>query len=223
MRTSERLRKLKAWAKETLCDGREMKAPGQGMDLTDIRRKDPDCYLGWAPAWLDRTGDPTPKLIDSTDSVCPCIIIMPNQAYAKYMEEKRFDRYNNIHRSKQMGQQLSVQMLFGVYEPGIRLPGFLESAEESGKGVDISLLLEGTEQGLYTLLNWMDDCKQALLGQKMIPQTDLALDEESVTTSLYTDQNYVVDRRPMYYGFVNALFNCYADEGANPSTNQYLL
>ena len=147
---------------------------------------------------------------------------MPNQAYAKYMEEKRFDRYNNIHRPSEMGQHLSVSILFSVYEPGVRLPGFIDSVGEKGQGLDMSLILDGTEQGLLTRFNWMDDCIFKLLGQKMIPKTDLWVEEETITYSLYTDQSYVVDRRPVYYGFVNVSFGCYADEGVNPGIDQYL-
>ena len=71
-------------------------------------------------------------------------------------------------------------------------------------------------------MNWMDDCMYKLLGTKMIPKTDLFVDEETVTYSLYTDQNYVVDRRPLYYGFVNAVFNCYANEAPNPEIEELL-
>ena len=69
----------------------------------------------------------------------------------------------------------------------------------------------------------MDDCIELLLGQKMIPHTDLFLDEATTTYSLYTDQSYVVDRRPIYYGFVNATFGCYAEEGQNPAIENYLI
>lgn len=218
MRTTERLRGLKAWATENLCAGRSMKAPGANMNIGEIVRQEPCCYLAWAPTRADKTGvikaDPA--------SIVPGILIMPNQAYAKNMEEKRFDRYNNVHRPQELGQQLSVSILFSVYEPGIRLPGFIDSVGESGKGLDNTLILEGTEEGLFTLVNWMDDCMEALLGQKMIPHTDLFLDEATTTYSLYTDQSYVVDRRPIFYGFINATFGCYAEEGQNPSINQYL-
>lgn len=218
MRTSERLRGLKGWTFEKLCKGREMKAPAENMDMTKIIRQEPSCYIGWAPARLNENG----QFIPVAFSVCPGILIMPNQAYAKYTEEKRFDRYNNVHRPQEMGDHLSVSFLFSVYEPGVRLPGFAESAGENGAGLDMSLLLEGTEQGLLTLMNWMDDCKTALLEQKMIPKTDLYVEEDSITYSLYTDQNYVVDKRPIYYGFVNVTFSCYAEEGQNPSFEQYL-
>ena len=208
MRFTERFRGLKEWAIEELCEGRRMKSPGEKMNITDIQWHEPTAYLGWAPARVDRAGNPT----EIPASTIPGIIIMPNQQYAKYMEEKRFDRYNNIHRTKEMGQKLGITFLFSVYEPGVRLPGFKESAGKKGENLDMSLMLEGTEQGFMTLFNWMDDCIFKLLGQKMIPKTDLAVDEETVTYSLYTDQNYITDRRPLYYGFVNCVFYCYANE-----------
>lgn len=219
MRTVERLKSLQEWVRKELCEGREMKTPAEGMNIAKIARKEPEAYLAWAPARVNTAGKP----VESLTNVCPGIIIMPNQAYAKYMEEKRFDRYDKVHRPSEMGQHLSVSMLFSVYEPGTRLPGFVDSAGENGAGLDMSLIREGTEQGLFTLLNWMDDGMQKLLGQKMIPHTDLSLDEATMTYSLYTDQNYVVDHRPIYYGFINADFMCYAEEGVNEEINKLLL
>lgn len=219
MRTVERLLGLKRWTERRLCAGRIMKAPAPNNNIGEIVRQEPRCYLGFAPARADQSG----WLQEDPASVCPGIIIMPNQAYAKYMEEKRFDRYNNVHRPSLMGSHLSVSILFSVYEPGVRLPGFIDSVGKTGQGLDVSLMLEGTEQGLFTLLDWMDDCKEKLLEDKMIPDTDLSVEEETLTYSLYTDQNYVTDRRPVYYGFINVSFNGYADQGANPSTNQFLL
>lgn len=218
MRTSQRLTGLKNWVYHTLCEGREMKAPAPNFDITKIVTQEPRCYLGWAPARLDTTG----YVREESGSVCPGILIMPSQSYAKYVEEKRFDRYNNVHRPQEMGQQLSVAMLFSVYEPGIRLPGFVESADEQGRNMDMSLIMEGTEQGLFTLMNWMDDCLQGLLSLRIVPNTDMFLSESSVNYSLYTDQAYVVDRRPIFYGFINATFFCYAEEGVNPDFEQYL-
>lgn len=217
MRTTERLRGLKEWTIERFCKGREMKAPPPDMDLTKIVRKEPSCYLGWAPSRLNEG-----EFVTDVGTICPGILIMPNQSYVKYTEEKRFDRYNNIHRPQEMGQHLSVSILFSVYEPGTRLPGFIDSAGENGEGMDMSLILEATEQGLMTLLNWMDDYKIALLEQKKIPKTDLYVEEDSITYGMYTDQNYVVDKRPIYYGFINVSFMCYADEGQNPDFEKYL-
>ncbi len=195
-----------------------MKAPAENANIGIIQHQEPQCYLAWAPSRLDQSM----TLQTDPSSVVPGIIIMPNAAYAKYMEEKRFDRYNGIHRPQEMGQHLSVSILFGVYEPGIRLPGFVDSVGEKGKGLDLSLIQEGTEQGLLTLMNWMDDCMEKLLGQKIIPGTDLFVEESTMTYSLYTDQSYVVDRRPIYYGFVNVTFGCYAEEGYNPEIEKLL-
>ena len=217
MRTRERLLKLKGWVEGELCAGRIMKAPSEDMDFTKIVRQEPKCYIAWNPTRPDQTGmfhvDPV--------NVCPGILIMPRIAHAKFTEEKRFDRYNNIHRPQELGQTLAVDILFSVYEPGIRLPGFIDSAE-SGNGLDMSLLVEGTEEGLFALTDWMDDCIEKLLGQKIIPQTDLFVNEASMAYSLYTDQSFVVDKRPIYYGFVSVDFSCYAEEGVNRSIDQYL-
>lgn len=218
MRTSERLRKLKRWVEIELCEGREMKAPAPDMDITKIIRQEPRCYLAWQPSRPDSTG----MMNVDPFNVCPGIIIMPRIAHAKYTEEKRFDRFNNVHRSQELGQNLNVDILFSVYEPGVRLPGFVESAQ-SAEGLDMRLLMEGTEQGLFTLMDWMDDCIQKLLGQKFIPETDLFVNEATMAYSLYSDQNYVVDKRPIYYGFVTVTFNCHADEGTNNSIDQFLI
>lgn len=218
MRFSERLTGLKNWTYKELCKGRVMKAPAENMDIGTINRQEPKVYLAWAPARMDKAGN----LKEIPLSTVPGILIMPNQTYAKYMEEKRFDRYNNVHRPQEMGQNLAVSILFSVYEPGVRLPGFVDSVGEKGAGLDTSLILEGTEQGLFTLMNWMDDCMEKLLGQKMIPKTDLFVQEDTVTYSLYTDQSYVVDRRPIYYGFVNVVFGCHVNEGYNPDIEKLL-
>lgn len=211
MRTVKRLKGLKKFFYENLCKGREMKAPSENFDIGKIKRQEPQVYLAWAPSRADQTG----RLVEDTMSTVPGIIIMPNHAHLKYMEEKRFDRYNGINRPKMLGQQLSVSILFSVYEPGIRHPGFIHSVGEKGSGLDMTLLEEGTEEGLFTLLDWMDDGIEKLLGAKMIPDTDLFLDEETGVYSLYTDQEYVVDRRPIYYGFINCTFQCYANESPN--------
>lgn len=217
MRTSERLRKLKQWIEKELCEGRIMKTPPQDMDITKIVRQKPQCFLAWQPTRPDETG----VLRVDPINVCPGILVMPRASNAKYVEEKRFDRYNDVHRPQELGQTLAVDILFSVYEPGVRLPGFIDSAE-SENGLDMSLFIEGTEQGLFTLTDWMDDCIEKLLGQKFIPKTDLFVNEATMAYSLYTDQSFVVDKRPLYYGFVTVTFNCYAEEGTNNSIEQLL-
>ena len=221
MRTRQRLTGIKKWITKNLCEGRTMKAPGPNMDISQIVTQEPRCYLGWAPARMDSSG----QLREDPSSVVPGIIVMPNQAYVHYVEEKRFDRYNNVHRPPELGQHLSVSILFSVYEPGIRLPGFIDSVGPKGQGLDMDKIIEGTEAGLLTLTDWMDDCMECLLRDKIIPGTDLFLDENenTMTYSLYTDQQYVVDRRPIYYGFINADFKCYAEAGKNSIVNELLL
>lgn len=219
MRTRERLAGLKKWIEKELCEGREMKAPAPDMNITEIKRQKPSCYLGWAPSRTDETG----HITEVPYSTTPGILVMLNPAYAKYVEEKRFDRYNDVHRSPKMGQHMAVSILFSVYEPGVRMPGFVASAHETGEGMDMSLLMEGTEQGLFTLYDWLDDCKEKLLRDKSIPETDLYVEEETITYSPYTDQSYIVDKRPIYYGFVNVSFQCYADEGNNGKVKGLLL
>lgn len=218
MRTSERLRGLRDWAKRELCDGREMKAPPSDMDITRFVTQEPRCYLGWAPTRPDQTGvvpaDPS--------AVCPGILIMPSTSRAKYVEEKRFDRFASVHHIQELGQELSVSMLFSVYEPGVRLPGFVTMDASGRKSIDMTKIMEGTENGLFTLTNWMDDCVQKLLGQKFIPHTDLFLDEANLYYSLYAEQNYIVDKRPIFYGFVSASFKGYAEESNNEEINAYL-
>ena len=214
MRTNERLRKMKAWFEKELCEGRELKAPvpSKGTTyaprITDFTRTEPRVFIGYQPMKPDEPGR-----ADRADpySVCPAITIMPISSYGRYVQEKRFDRYQKVHRPQEMGQSLMVQILFSVYEPGVRMPGFAESMD-AGQG-DMSLLKDGTESGLQTLFDWMDDCMELLLRERTVPGTDLVLEDDSLTYSLYTDQAYVVDRRPLYYGFVNAEFKCYADTG----------
>jgi hypothetical protein len=222
MRTTERLRKLKIWIEKNLCEGREMKAPAPGMKIDQIIRREPTVYMGWAPDKIDSVNGFISENAQDVSNVCPCIIVMPNQTYAKYMEERRFDRYNNVHRPSMMGQHLAVSILFCLYEPGTRLPGFVESIGEKGKGTDVSLLLEGTETGFYALLDWMDDCIECLLRDRVIPNTDLWVQEDTITYSLYTDQSYIVDKRPLYYGFVNVVFGGHADEGHNSKIQDLL-
>lgn len=218
MRMTERLRAFKDFVQKELCDGREMKAPAEGYDITKIARQEPRCYLGWQPTRPDESGN---YEIDPT-SVAPGILIMPGVSYAMNPEEKQFDQYRGIHRPADLGQTMTVNMLFSIYEPGIRLPGFIDSADEHGMGLDMSLFKEGTEEGLMTLYDWMDDCVQKLLGMKFIPNSDLFLKQTTLTTQLFSDQNYVADKRPIYYGFVQAEFWCYADRGTYDEVDKLL-
>ena len=117
MRFSERLTGLKNWTYKELCKGRTMKAPAENMDIGTINRQEPPVYLAWAPARVDKAGN----LKEIPLSTVPGILIMPNQTYAKYMEEKRFDRHNNVHRPQEMGQHLAVSILFRLFAHNIKV------------------------------------------------------------------------------------------------------
>ena len=205
MRTMERLEKLQAWTYERVCRGRQMKTPGPGMDVRKVVRTEPKVYLAFAPT----RPDSSPYAELDPLNVCPGILIAPTYGWLKHPEEQRFDRYNNVHRPIELGQSLSLQTLFFVYEDGVRLPGFVESAKNGPYNMD--LMQEGTHEGLSTLINWMDDFKDALLSERVIPGTDLSLNESEAQYGLYSDQKYVADRRPAYIGLVTMTFRCHAD------------
>ena len=205
MRTMERLEKLQAWTYERVCRGREMKAPGPGMDVRKVVRQEPKVYLAFVPSRPDSAAyaeiDPL--------NVCPGILIAPTNGWLKYLEVQPNDAGKNVHRPIELGQTLSVQALFFVYEDGVRLPGFVESAKKGP--YDMSLIEEGTHDGLSTLFNWMDDFRDALLSERSIPGTDLSLNESEAQYGMYADQKFVSDRRPAYIGIVTVTFRCHAD------------
>lgn len=212
MRTRKRLKGLQAWMQKNLCDGRSMKSPAPDGNITKITRQEPQVYLAWFPSRPDTAA----RYSSPAQNVCPSILVMPASGKMRDMEEKRFDRYNNVHRPQELGQTLSVSILFSVYEPGIRLPGFIDDPKDQTK------FLDGTEEGLFTLTDWMDECMEKMQGVEFIPGTDLFLNDASVTYGLYSDQSYVVDKRPIFYGFINAEFGCYANEGVNSSLDEFL-
>ena len=216
MRTWERLKKTQKFLYEELCSGREYKCPipntGQngryGPDIKDFTMAEPRVFLAWQPMKPNENGRAD---VRDPYSVCPAITIMPAPSYARYEPERRFDRYSRISRPQDMGQSLSLQILFSIYEPGIRMPGFVSGLEDGNP--DMSLMLDGTEAGLETLVNWMDDAIELFLRERTVPGTDLTLKDDNMMYSLFSDQAYVVDRRPIYYGFLNVEFKGYADKG----------
>lgn len=213
MLTRNRLLALKRWLEETVCKGRMLKAMSPDQNVSKIIEREPTVYLA---GWPTRPG--TVYQEEDLTSVCPGILIAPNTANVKCVEDKRFDQYNGIHRPQEFGQWLNVTMLFVVYEPGIRLPGFMRS----DGGIDMSRMAEGTEQGLFTLLDWIDECKAALLAQKTIPRSDLIVEEMSMEYGPLIQSDYIADKRPLFYGLINAKFQCFANEKPNSSIEQYL-
>ena len=217
MRLTEELRNLKAWTYNEMCKGREMKTPAPNMDASIVCRQEPKTFLVFLPTRDDASG-----YVDSMPmNTVPGIVILPTTSYAKNMEEKRFDRFQNIHRPKAVGKTLSVRWLFMVFEDGLRLPGFVDKIER-GEGMDMSLVIEGSEEGVYILLDWMDTLMRKLLGKKIIPKTDLAVIPETVVYDLYSDQKYVSDKRSIFYGFVDATVQCLTEEEYNDEIQNLL-
>lgn len=200
---------MKAWLYEELCKGRQMKAPVNRNDVTDLTTTEPSVFLAWMPT---HPNNPGARPSNDPLSVVPAITIMPMPSRVSYVEEKRFDRYNNIRRPKNMGQSVMVDVMMSVYDPGIRMPGFVESVQ-TGKG-DMTLLKDATEEGFFTLLDWMDDLMQLILRVRHVPGTDLILEDDKCVYSLYADQIWVKDLRPYYVGFVRIEFSGYADPGS---------
>lgn len=214
MLTRNRLLALKQWMEDTVCKGRVLKAPDPRGDITKIRETEPKVYLGFWPTRPETGYQETENLA----SICPAILIAPNTANVKCVEEKRFDTYNGVHRPQAFGQWLNVSILFVTYEPGIRLPGFLK---EDGK-VDFTRMMEGSEQGLFTLMDWIDDCNAALIAQGTIPNSDLIVNDVSMEYGPYIQSDYIADKRPLFYGFINVKFQCFANDKNNSSIDQYL-
>lgn len=217
MLTRNRLKALKKWTEENVCADREMKTMPENGDISVIKRQKPPVFLFLQPKRRDETG----AWVESPVNVCPSILIAPGQSHAKNMEEQRFDRYNHISRPDELGQTLTVTVLFSVYEPGTRLPGFISGAKAID-GMDMRLITEGTEEGFFTLTDWMDEFKDKLIAAKQIPGSDLIVDEASVMYSPYTDSEYIVDKRDCYYGFVNVRFRCYSEQQINTEIEDLL-
>lgn len=217
MLTRNRLLALQKWTYENVCKGKELKTMPENGDISVIQRQEPPVYVGYWPMRRDETGawERTPY------NVCPGVLISYGVGHARADEEKRFDRYNHIIRPKELGQTLTVSVLFSIYEPGTRLPGFAASAK-SDEGMDMSLITEGTEEGLFTLTDWMDEFKDKILAQRTIPESDLIVDEAEITYSPYMDSEYIVDKRPIYYGFVQVKFNCYSNQQINTEVENLL-
>ena len=154
MRTYARLQALKKWTFDSVCRGKRMKVEPPERDVTKWEEpQEPQVYIAFPPKRFDESQeDELNWLVEQARSVAPAIIIMPTASAAKYLEAQRFDQYRQIHRPQEYGQQLNVQVLFSVYEDGVRLPGFIDKYEETGK-FDLSLIREGTQEGLETLLN----------------------------------------------------------------------
>ncbi len=218
MRTSTRLKAMQKWVFKELCEGRKMKTPAPDGDITQIVKQEPQVFVGWMPMRSDKTVYSR----DDFPNVVPSITLMPAPSYVRHMEEHRFDRYDHINRMNELSQQLTVQVLFQIYEDGVRLPGFVGKAK-SGQGMDMSLIQEGSLEGLSTLEDWISEFKYKLLGERTIPGTDMFLDEESATYALFSDEKYIADLRPIFVGMVNVTFYCFTERKVNDKIRKLLL
>lgn len=220
MRTRQRLTALRDFVQKSVCAGRLMKTPARDQDgredITQISRQEPVARLGFYPMRPDSSG----ILRSDPLNVCPGILISQIPDNAKYVEDERFDRYAGIHRTQELGQWLNINFLFSIYEPGIRLPGFVQSA---ATGLDMSKFVEGTEEGVLTLADWIDDLKDELVAVSAIPGTDLIVSEKSITYGPLIESGYIADKRPIFYGNINVRFQCSSDHKDNKTIDQYLL
>ena len=100
------------------------------------------------------------------------------------------------------------------------MPGFIEQAR--GGDWDISLVREGSDEGLFLLLDWVDDFREKLLAARVIPGTDMALGDDQLTWAMYADQHFISDRRPLYYAYLNVIFRMHSDEAQNRAFRELL-
>lgn len=211
MTTAERLKALKGFIFKEVCKGKSMKTPGKDGSLLDVSYTEPVVHIGFEPTRPDITGMNEPNPVN----IAPGIVLMFGQGYAERMQEQRFDRYSGIHRPKELGGTLPVSMLFKVYEPGDRLRGFKENQTPQ-------FLREATEQGIFTLTNWMDELKGKLIGTSNIPESDMFLWKDTLTYSPYTEMGQIADKRPFFYGFINCEFGIYTDRAPNSTIDAIL-
>jgi hypothetical protein len=196
--TRARIEALRAYL-EKINAGRDMKAPGES--ISDIIYRTPAVHVGFYP------NRPQPmarasRALDTDAASAPSILIMLAPSQAQNMEEERFDQRQNIGRPDELGGKLSITLLFAVYEPGTRLHGFDGHSPER--------IMDATDEGFYTLTDWMDDVVAALITARHIPGSDMYVWPGSVQYSSYADGDYIADRRPLYYGMVSVTFGYYA-------------
>lgn len=173
-----------------------MKAPGES--LGDIIYRRPEIYTAFYP---DRTPAASMRAESGAYSA-PSILMMLAPSNARNMEPERFDRRDGIIRPMDLGGKLGISLLFSVYEPGVRQPGF--------DGNDPDLIADPGAEGFFTVTDWMDEVSAALIAAQNVPGSDLFLWEGSLTYSPYMEGGYISDTRPIYYGIMNMVFGHYA-------------
>lgn len=196
--TRARIEALRAYL-ENINAGREMKAPGESIG--DIVYRTPGVHVAFYPNRPQPMAR-TSRALDTDAASAPSILIMLAPSQAQNMEEERFDQRQNIGRPDELGGKLTLMLLFSVYEPGTRLHGF--------DGRNPERIMDATDEGFYTLTDWMDEVVAALVTARHIPGSDMYVWPGSVQYSSYADGDYIADRRPLYYGLVSVTFGHYA-------------
>lgn len=203
MLTDERMECLRGWVERKCCCGKLMKAP-QGKDDLSAQLVVPQCYKYFYPK---RRADASVEAAN----VAPSILVVPLIDEAQNMEEKRFDRYANVSRPKDLGERQSVQFIFTTYEPGeVKRDGAFTTLEDTGS------------KGTAALLTWMDELKELLLSNHNVPDSDMYLLYDTIRGGLRTDMNAVMDLRPYYQGILLATFGAKSAEISDPAVDELL-
>ncbi len=205
MTTNERLLALQRWVYENVCVGRTLKTRGPD-DKTSVYAE-PRCFIAFYPMR---------SLQGQVEySIAPSITMVPGLSRTKQVQEQRFDRYNGIHRTPDMGATLNVQFVFTVYDPGL-IDGDVQAYDPENEGTP------PPDDGFTALTTWMDDLQRKLLGVTQLPGTDLFVWNQSMDWAPLTEQESVRDMRPLYYGMVNCEFGCYANKSPNEELERIL-
>lgn len=212
MKSAERLEAIKQFTYDKVCKGKSLKTPilNKGLTRNDsdfkVKYTEPKVYVGLYPQKAENGEE---------SKIAPSILILPGTSYSGKFKEKRFERYNNLHRQPDLMGELSVQWVFCVYDPGIRKKEY----DGDIKREDIG---ENTEAAIYTLTDWMDELQAYIMGQEIIEGTDLYVLYDSVRWSLLNSEGSVEDRRPYYYGVVEAIYGTAVNRKENTSVNKLL-
>jgi hypothetical protein len=189
MSTRKRLSALQEWAEDRLCKGRSMKTPGD-TDFSVVYTQ-PRAFVALYP-W---------RLTETTEySIAPSILIIPDVSPAQDPRTYAYDRAEGVARSRDLGAQLNIRMIFCVYEPGERLEDLQTSLNP------VEDLMEVSNSGFFTLTDWMDEAAEQLLREKSIPGSDLFVYEDTIRWAPMMQEDAIVDQRPLYYGVLQAGF-----------------
>lgn len=205
MEMVERLKLLKQFCYESVCRGKRMKAPQNGPDGRSddllVAEKEPEVFIGMYPRRKNgREREAT--------RVAPSILFIPGTSLAERYREKRWDKYQNVKRQREMSAELNAQFLFTMYDPGLRIG---------------ETIADNTEDAILSLVDWMMEWQRTLIGNKgRIAGTDLFVYDDSTVWSLLSNDESLDDRRPYYFGVVQASFGHYSNKTTDPELESIL-